>query len=140
MKEVIRKINNKLIGLKPENRFGVIADMNVNAKDPRYTVVTLDRGKRDARIHGVHQELREVIIPTKDILTENWNIQDLIYVGLLGTINRVASIQELREIGASVDEIYERFVDWVEFRKKASEYITIKPKQGELNMTENELS
>jgi hypothetical protein len=113
---------------KHENRYAVVSMVEIDQENPHLSRVILDRGERDVNKHGIYQEFEEVTIPTSQMVEEGWGKQDLVYIGLFGRVQRIASYEFLKEIGADVDTIYERFIDWIDFdeetrrKKELEEY------------------
>jgi hypothetical protein len=119
MERKLERLRRTVENLRPENRLAVVADLEISGDMPWHTRVLLDRGERKVDVHGVYREFSEIIVPTRQAVQEEWAVLDLVHIGRLGAVTRIASFQELKDRGADVDEIYARFMNWIAIKEEA---------------------
>jgi hypothetical protein len=112
MERYINRITTIFDPLRPDHRLGIIAAIKDESTNPRYSRVLVDRGDKQPDSAVPHHNIKEARISTRRVIEENWRAEDLMYIGLLGTISKIASYEELSELGADVQHIYRSFFDW----------------------------
>jgi hypothetical protein len=92
---------------------GVVAAIDIDKTNPNRAYVVVDKGKKPDSDAG--QELTSIIVKTRRLVQERWSRHDVVYIGWLGIIKKIASKEELQDLGFDTDKFYGEFGDWENF-------------------------
>ena len=118
MPEKIKRLYQQFF---PHVGIGVIASIYIPDDSPHRARIMVDRGEyseEKQRVLGRKQNTEYRYTPTKQVIREGWQIQDLVYIGLLGQVIHIASKTELEKLDANIEEIYKPFMDWIAWWKE----------------------